>query len=164
MVPKLKTVRSNNSWLGAPFWDIDLLRLTMSIPDDKKNRFTLYNEFLKCLDPRALRIPYANIKARPTSVAASLYGTLKTAVTRRPFLYRIARRLRSTKTGRHSSHADVDSFIDQVVNRSELLPEYLDMDLLKKLRADKLSSVMYHQLNTVILRISLTGMEYGRDI
>lgn len=151
-------------WLGAPFWDIDILRLTMSIPNDYKNRFTLYTEFLKCLDPRTLQVPYANIKTRPTSVAASLYDTLKTAVTRRPFLYRIARRLRSTKTGRHSTHADLDSYIDQVVSRSELLPECLDMDLLKKLRAGKLSSIMYHQLNTIILRMHLTEMEYGKDL
>ena len=96
-------------------------------------------------------------------MAASLYGTLKTAVTRRPFLYRIARRLRSTKTGRNSTHVDLDSFIDQVVSRSELLPEYLDMDLLKKLREDKLSSIMYHQLNTIILRMHLTEIEYRKD-
>ena len=150
-------------WLGAPFWDINILRLTMSIPDDQKSRFSLYTEFLKYLDPRALRVPYANIKARPTSMAASLYGALKTAVTRRPFLYRIARRLRSAKMGSRSKHAELDSFIDRVVNRSELLPEYLDMDLLKKLRADKLSSIMYHQLNTIILRMHLTEIGYRKE-
>jgi len=140
-------------WIATPFWNVDLLKLSMSMPDKYKARFSLYVEVLRHLDPKSLTTPYSNVGARPDSFLASCYDLGRSVVTRNKTLYRLIRQMTASKSKREVHSTVLDNSLNEIMKNSEMLPETLDIDYLRTLLSGRLTRIKYHLLSTVILNI-----------
>src|SRR5699024_10726644 len=68
--------RSLNSQIDSlsPFYDLDLIKLCLSLPDKYKMNMLLYFDWLKKFHPRALRYPWDKIEMQPNNKYKILYG------------------------------------------------------------------------------------------
>jgi len=55
-------------WHATPFASFPYFSYAMSVPDCAKSNWKITEEFMRCLDPRILDIPYANWAAQITSL------------------------------------------------------------------------------------------------
>jgi asparagine synthase (glutamine-hydrolysing) len=150
-------------WLAAPFWDLGIVRFVLRIPDRIKRNFKLYAAFLQELHPKAAAVPYSNIHMSILSPATSAYCALKRFIVSNPWIYQRVRPYHSRAGFCTYSDADVDLLLTKVLTSSRLLPEYFDMEILKRTLEMPMRRQSYFLLATIMLRTYLIEQRYSPD-
>jgi len=142
-------------WLVAPWWDVPLMKVSMSIPEKYKRNFIFYKELLRALDTRALDFAYANTGYKLSSPFSLLLGTLKTFAKSQEWLYKFARGLFFRQIYKRFKDPALDKYIETVIDSSDLIKNSFDTNFLNTIRDDDLDKIQYYLLNTVIIRYFL---------
>lgn len=141
-------------WLYAPLFATDMVKLIRCVPGNYKAGYELYQEFLKRLDPASLKVAYANIGSRLGSKRAELVKLVKSFVTSRPRLYRMALRLHSRQQLKGYANPQLEELLVTEALKSELVAECFDLKVVRELLNRKMPRLHFFKLATMLLSVA----------
>jgi asparagine synthase (glutamine-hydrolysing) len=136
-------------WSTSPFYSVKFFNYAMNCPDNMKNKYKLYREFLIELSPDASEVEYANWKLPITSSRTKLYLFYRDIYFRLPHkitkLFR--RKYKKVLNLDEDKSEKLRCFREQIKNR-KLISKYFSTTEIKKMK--NITYKEYYNLFTLI--------------